>query len=111
MQFSIHRVPATGDVGQRIRERRQKRRTEIDLAHQRVCDDVLKGRVTLAEIDKNRVDLVRLQDDIAQVGQGLVADRTSERPGRADVGVTPPQDMGARARRARRRMADQGVAA
>ncbi len=87
MQFSIHRVPATGEAARRIRERRQKRRTEIALAHQRVCDDVLKGRVRLADLDKNRVDLVRLQDDIAQVGQGAIADRASERPGRGDVGV------------------------
>lgn len=96
MQFSIHRVPAIGEVGRRIRERRQKRRTEIDLAHQRVCEDVLKGRVTLGEIDKNRVDLVRLQDDIAQVGQGPIADRTSERPGRADVGVITIRKIWAR---------------
>jgi 5,5'-dehydrodivanillate O-demethylase len=96
MQFSIHRVPATGVVGQRIRERRQKRRTEIDLAHQQVCDDVLKGRVRLADIDKNRVDLVRLQDDIAQVGQGTIVDRTSERPGRADVGVIAIRKIWAR---------------
>jgi 5,5'-dehydrodivanillate O-demethylase len=87
VQFSVHRVPATGAVGERIRERRQKRRSEIDLAHQRVCDDVLQGRVRLADLDKNRVDLVRLQDDIAQIGQGRIADRTSERPGRGDVGV------------------------
>jgi 5,5'-dehydrodivanillate O-demethylase len=87
MQFSLHRVPATGAVAERIRARRQKRRTEIDLAHQSVCEDVLKGRVRLADIDKSRVDLVRLQDDIAQIGQGAIADRTNERPGRGDVGV------------------------
>jgi 5,5'-dehydrodivanillate O-demethylase oxygenase subunit len=87
MQFSIHRVPATGAVGERIRARRQKRRSEIDLAHQRICDDVLKGRLRLSDVDKNRVDLVRLQDDIAQIGQGRIADRTRERPGRGDIGV------------------------
>jgi 5,5'-dehydrodivanillate O-demethylase len=96
MQFSLHRVPATGETGRRIRERRQQRRSEIDLAHQRVCDDVLKGRTTLAEIDKRRVDLVRLQDDIAQLGQGRTADRTSERLGRADVGVIAIRKIWAR---------------
>jgi len=87
MQFSLHRVPATGETGRRIRERRQRRRAEIDLAHQRVCEDVLKGRIRLADVDKSRVDLVRLQDDIAQIGQGRIADRAADRPGRADVGV------------------------
>ena len=38
-------------------------------------------------MDPQRVDLVRLQDDIAQVGQGRVADRDRERLGRGDVGV------------------------
>jgi 5,5'-dehydrodivanillate O-demethylase oxygenase subunit len=87
VQFSIHRVPASGATADRIRERRQRRRSEIDIPHQRVCDDVLKGRVRLADLDKSRVDLVRLQDDIAQIGQGRIADRTAERPGRADAGV------------------------
>jgi 5,5'-dehydrodivanillate O-demethylase oxygenase subunit len=96
MQFSLHRVPATGEAGRRIRARRQLRRGEIDLAHQRVCDDVLRGRVRLADIDKSRVDLVRLQDDIAQLGQGRTADRTSERLGRADVGVIAIRKIWAR---------------
>ena len=87
MQFSLHRIPATGATARRIRERRQKRRSEIDLAHQTLADDVLAGRIALASIDKSRVDLVRLQDDIAQVGQGIFADRGNERLGRADVGV------------------------
>ncbi len=38
-------------------------------------------------IDKTKVDLVRLQDDVAQVGQGLITERDGERLGRADVGV------------------------
>ncbi len=96
MQFSLHRVPATGEVGRRIRARRQQRRSQIDLAHQRVCDDVLKGRVRLADIDKSRVDLVRLQDDIAQIGQGRTADRTTERLGRSDVGVITIRKIWAR---------------
>ena len=41
----------------------------------------------MADVDRTRVDLVRLQDDIAQIGQGRFADRSAERLGRADVGV------------------------
>jgi hypothetical protein len=87
MQFSLHRIPATGATAKRIEERRQKRRSEIDLAHQHLCEDVLRGRVALRDIDRNRVDLVRLQDDIAQVGQGRIGERGDERLGHADVGV------------------------
>lgn len=87
LQFSVHRVPATGDIAERIHARRQRRRKEIDLPHQEVGKDILRGKYTLADVDTARVDLVRLQDDIAQVGQGRIADRGNERLGRADIGV------------------------
>jgi len=87
MQFSLHRVPAAGEALARIRARRQARRSEIDLAHQRLAEDILAGRLGLREVDPKRCDLVRLQDDIAQLGQGRIADRSKDRPGLADVGV------------------------
>ena len=87
MQFSLHRVPALGDAAASIRARREHRRSTIDLAHQDVCDRILSGELRLRDVDAARVDLVRLQDDIAQVGQGRVADRDHERLGRGDVGV------------------------
>jgi 5,5'-dehydrodivanillate O-demethylase len=87
MQFSLHRVPATGEVAARISDRRQQRRSEIDMAHQDVCQQILDGMLSLRDVDPKRVDLVRLQDDIAQNGQGRIADRSAERLGRADIGV------------------------
>ena len=87
MQFSIHRVPVTGDAARRIRDRRQARRAEIDLAHQDVCLEIIAGRLRMADVDKGRVDMVRLQDDVAQLGQGRIADRSNERLGRGDVGL------------------------
>ena len=87
MQFSIHRVPAAGEAGARVHARRQARRREIDICHQTLARDILEGRAHMADVDKKKVDLVRLQDDIAQVGQGLIADRAGERLGRGDIGV------------------------
>ena len=87
MQFSIHRIPVTGAAALRIRERRQARRAEIDLPHQEVCRDIIAGRTRMSDVDRNRVDMVRLQDDVAQIGQGPVADRSHERLGRGDVGL------------------------
>ena len=49
---------------------------------------ILSGRSRMDDFDPDRVDLVRLQDDVAQLGQGVVADRSQEHLGRADVGVT-----------------------
>ena len=87
VQFSLHRIPVSGDTAARVKARHQERRAKIDLPHQRLCHQILRGRLALRDVDRSRVDLVRLQDDIAQVGQGLIADRKHERPGRADSGV------------------------
>ena len=87
VQFSLHRVPAETEPAARIKARREARRSTIDIAHQDACHDVLSGRLSVRDIDPERVDLVRLQDDIAQIGQGRIARRDNERLGRADVGV------------------------
>jgi 5,5'-dehydrodivanillate O-demethylase oxygenase subunit len=87
MQFSLHRVSVSSDAAQEVEARHQKRRAAIDLPHQRVAEDILRGKVALRDVDKSRVDVVRLQDDIAQLGQGRIADREAERPGRGDTGV------------------------
>ena len=55
-----------------------------------------KSAMKTYEIDKKKVDLVRLQDDVAQVGQGLIAERDGERLGRADVGVIAIRRLWAR---------------
>ena len=86
-QVSLHRVTVDGEAVERVHQRRQARRARIDVAHQARAEDVLVGRARLHEIDASRIDMIRLQDDIAQVGQGRIADRSAERLGRADVGV------------------------
>jgi 5,5'-dehydrodivanillate O-demethylase len=87
MQFGVHRVPVKGEAARRIRDKREARRTQIDLAHQRVADDVLAGRISMRDIDPNRCDMVRLQDDIAQAGQGRIVERKLDHLGSSDVGV------------------------
>ena len=87
MQFSLHRVPATGKDAERIRERRQARRKQINLAHQLLAEEILGGRLRLQDVDAEHCDIVRLQDDIAQLGQGRIVDRSKDHPGLADVGV------------------------
>ena len=96
MQFSVHRVPAQGAVAARIHARREARRGEIAIPHQALAKDVLEGRASMRDVDKKKVDLVRLQDDVAQVGQGLIAERDGERLGRADIGVIAIRRLWAR---------------
>jgi len=87
VQFSIHRVPIHGEARRRVSDKRQARRHEIDQSHLELCKEILEGRLRLQDVDPLRADIVRLQDDVAQLGQGIMADRTGERLGRGDVGV------------------------
>ena len=87
IQFSIHRVPVTGAAAERVSQRRQARRKTINIDHNRLSEDMLAGRTGMEDVDTECVDLIRLQDDIAQIGQGRIAHRTAERLGRGDVGV------------------------
>lgn len=87
MQFSLHRVPATSEAAQRIRARREARRSEVDLSHQQLAADILAGRLRIRDVDQKRCDIVRLQDDVAQIGQRRIVDRSKDHPGLADVGV------------------------
>ena len=87
MQFGINTVRATGEAARRISEKRQARRREIDQPHQRVAEDVIAGRIRLREVDPKRCDLVKLQDDVAQVGQMRIVDRGLEHLGSTDIGV------------------------
>ena len=87
MQFSLHRVRAQAEAVPRVHARREARRRQIDTAHQVECERILAGEIRLADVDTERVDMIRLQDDIAQLSQGRIADRSRERLGRADVGV------------------------
>src|SRR4051794_19579048 len=51
VQFSIHRLPITGETAERICARRQERRATIALAHQDVCEQILAGTLRLRDVD------------------------------------------------------------
>jgi 5,5'-dehydrodivanillate O-demethylase len=86
-QFSVSVVRLKGDVADRYVELRDQMLAKRDLSHQDLAEFVLAGELRLADIDLERTDAVRLQDDVVQVGQGRVADRHHERLGRSDRGV------------------------
>lgn len=87
MQFGIATVRATGEAARHIYERRQARRSEIDLPHQQVAEEILAGQLDIRDVDPKRCDMVKLEDDIAQVGQLRIADRSLEHLGTSDIGV------------------------
>ena len=58
-------------------------------SHKDLGEAVLEGKIELKEIDQktNMYQLFLAEDYAVQVGQGAVADRSSERLGRSDVGT------------------------
>src|SRR5207302_1185502 len=51
-----------------------------------VSRSVLSGEMPWSAVE-NRSDIVNIQDNVSQVGQGLIADRVNERLGQADVAI------------------------
>ena len=48
---------------------------------------ILEGKLKLSDVDPRRTDYVMIEDEMAQSGQGAIADRTRERLGHSDNGV------------------------
>jgi 5,5'-dehydrodivanillate O-demethylase oxygenase subunit len=87
MQFGINTVRATGEAAERIYQKRQARRRAVDQPHQWLAEEILAGRARLEDADGERCDLVKLQDNVAQVGQMRIVDRRIEHLGASDIGV------------------------
>ncbi len=87
IQFGVTRVPVTGEAARQYEARRQARLANIDVRHEDLAEAILAGELRLQDVPRERTDLVRLQDDVAQAGQGRIADRAHERLGRGDSSV------------------------
>jgi 5,5'-dehydrodivanillate O-demethylase len=83
------RVSFTAMPQEEVRESqaRQQAREEWSPAAAALGDDVIAGRRRTADIDVPPTIKVNVQDYVAQVAQGAIADRGQERLGRGDAGV------------------------
>ena len=61
--------------------------------------EILSGKQRLHDVERVRTDvsLVHLQDDITQIGQGMIRDRTQEHLGRSENSVHGLHHRGRRA--------------
>jgi 5,5'-dehydrodivanillate O-demethylase len=85
VNYWVRRLPLVGEAAEEYKQRaesRQKRRFHGDVA-----DDVLAGREHRLDLDLTQTHMVNFQDDVAEVGQGAIADREHERLGRQDEGI------------------------
>jgi 5,5'-dehydrodivanillate O-demethylase len=85
--FLTQLVPVTGAAADEYVAARERYKARHAAARPtiEVTADVLAGRLRLAE--NEHPDLVVIQDEASQAGQGVIQDRTHERLGRSDVGV------------------------
>ncbi len=89
MSFVVDRVPLTGEAGEAYRKRRRTAEEAPTAPLNQVAEDILAGKMTLADVDKNlsTYKLFWIEDYVVQVGQGQKQERPDEHLGRMDVGV------------------------
>ncbi|HEV8016852.1 MAG TPA: Rieske 2Fe-2S domain-containing protein [Stellaceae bacterium] len=83
--FNIHLHRLTGEAAARFRARQGKRSGDPRPV-QELAAAIRRGEMTIEDV-KDHPDIVGIQDDIAQLGQGVIADRDNEYLGRSDAGI------------------------
>lgn len=83
--YVVQLVHVTGAAADEYRERRRQRveTARTTASATTLGPQVLEGQLKIDDVE-NRTFIVNLQDYVAQVGQGTIADRSEERLGRSD---------------------------
>ena len=83
--FVVQLVHVTGEAADRYQARRreQLQRAAQVAPTNEVAEAVLRGELRIQDIEE-RTNIVNVQDYVAQVGQGPIADRANERLGQSD---------------------------
>jgi 5,5'-dehydrodivanillate O-demethylase len=87
MHFEVRAIPLAGEVGRKWVEERREMRAKAERDRPDIVRAILAGKLRLSDVDPRRVDFVMIEDEIAQSGQGVIADRGNEHLGRSDRGV------------------------
>ena len=87
IHFELRALPLTGKRGRSWVEERRAMRFKAEQDRPQIVQAILAGKLRLSDVDPMRVDFVMLEDEIAQAGQGAIADRAAEHLGRSDRGV------------------------
>ena len=95
--FNVNLVHVTGEAAERYQESNRRRSSGSDV--NALAAAVLRGERRMQDLS-DHPNLVNIQDTVAQVGQGVIADREHERLGRSDVLVILLRKIWARELRA-----------
>jgi 5,5'-dehydrodivanillate O-demethylase len=80
-------VHLNGVAAQRYKAARAEAFAKASATAAELAPDVLAGKTTIEEVKQRIPDVVRLQDDVLLVAQGVIPDRSQDHLGRSDVGV------------------------
>jgi hypothetical protein len=72
---------------ERYKARRAGEQAKRDLDREALARAALAGTIRQEDVDRQRTNIIFLQDDIAQMGVGQIGSRPTEHLGRGDVGV------------------------
>jgi 5,5'-dehydrodivanillate O-demethylase len=81
--FNINLVHVTGEAAEKYR-RHQADDAAKKMRVRELAQAVLRGELRIADIDESDVNIVNVQDEVSQAGQGVIADRSNERLGHTD---------------------------
>ena len=95
IQFTVYAVRVSPAAAERYVELRDVRLSNRTVPKEVLAQAILEGRMRLEDVVPETTDLVRLQDDIAQIGQGEV-NRPNDRLGRSDASVILRRKLWAR---------------
>ena len=85
---AVHRRSLTREAAEVYRQKREERRRKLAVlpSANEVTARILSGEIDLADV-LDRADIVNIQDNLTQCGQGKIADRSQEHLGRSDVAI------------------------
>jgi 5,5'-dehydrodivanillate O-demethylase len=99
-QFTVAALRLPPEKVREYTERREQRLAKRTTRKEELAVRVLRGELRGEDVDPETTDFVRFQDDIAQLGQGVIADHSHERLGQSDRAVIVVRKIWARELRA-----------
>ena len=87
IQFTVAAVRIPPNKMKNYTKRRAAQLAKRTHSNVELGERILRGEVWLNDIDRDSTDFLRLQDDVAQVGQGRIANHQNERLGQSDKAV------------------------
>jgi 5,5'-dehydrodivanillate O-demethylase len=87
VSFNLNMVHILGAAAEDYRAARARLLATATATAAELAKEVLAGKTTIGDVRHRLPDVVRLQDDVVLVAQGVIPNRSQDHLGRSDVGV------------------------